>query len=70
MNNRYRLLLRVCAIVAIVVGAKFVIHFLGWEILSINPLFSGIIAANVFLMGFLLKEYYQISKKVSGCQVN
>jgi len=54
INNRHRLLLRVSAIVAIVVGAKFLVHFLGWEILSINPLFSGIIAANVFLMGFLL----------------
>jgi predicted membrane chloride channel (bestrophin family) len=54
MSNRHRLLLRVAAIVAIVVGAKLLVHFLGWEILSINPLFSGIVAANVFLMGFLL----------------
>ena len=54
INNRHRLLLRVSAIVALVVGAKLFVHFLGWEIISINPLFSGIIAANVFLMGFLL----------------
>jgi predicted membrane chloride channel (bestrophin family) len=54
INNRHRLLLRVSAIVAVVVGAKLFIHFFGWEIISINPLFSGIVAANVFLMGFLL----------------
>ena len=53
-NNRRRLLLRVSGIVAVVVCCKLLVHFLGWEILSINPLFSGIVAANVFLMGFLL----------------
>jgi hypothetical protein len=54
IKNRHRLLLRVSAIVAVVVGAKLLVHFLRWEIISINPLFSGIVAANVFLMGFLL----------------
>ena len=77
INNRYRLLIRVCAIVAIVVGAKFLVHFLGWEILSINPLFSGIIAANVFLMGFLLngvltdfKESERLPGELSACSEN
>jgi hypothetical protein len=54
IKNRYRLLLQASVIVGVVVGAKFLVHFLGWEIISINPLFSGIVAANVFLMGFLL----------------
>jgi hypothetical protein len=54
INKRHRLLPRVSVIVAGVVGAKLLVHFLGWEIISINPLFSGIVAANVFLMGFLL----------------
>jgi hypothetical protein len=54
IGNRYHLLLRVSAIVALVVGAKVIMHFSGWEVISINPLFSGIVAANVFLMGFLL----------------
>lgn len=51
---RYRLLLKVSALVSIVIAAKLVVHYLEWEILSVNPLFSGIVAANVFLMGFLL----------------
>lgn len=54
INNRQRLLLRVGVTVGLVIGTKLFVHFLGWEIISINPLFSGIIAANVFLMGFLL----------------
>jgi predicted membrane chloride channel (bestrophin family) len=54
INSQTRLLLRVGSIVAIVVCAKLFIHFQGWEVISINPLFSGIVAANVFLMGFLL----------------
>ncbi len=77
INNRNYLLLRVSVIVAIVVGAKFIVHFLGWEILSINPLFSGIIAANVFLMGFLLngvlsdfKESERLPGELSACLEN
>ena len=54
ISNRHRLLLRVSTLVAVVVGAKLLVHFLGLEMISINPLFSGIVAANVFLMGFLL----------------
>ena len=48
-------LLRNAAVsVAVVVALKLAAHWLGWEFISLNPLFSGIIAANVFLMGFLL----------------
>ncbi|MEI6644777.1 MAG: hypothetical protein WCP12_01925 [bacterium] len=54
IKSQYRLLLQASAIVAIIAIVKLIVHFLGWEIISINPLFSGIIAANVFLMGFLL----------------
>ena len=63
INNRHRLLLRVSAIVAVVVGAKLLVHFLGWEIISINPLFSGIVAANVFILDppDLLRAYYDLS---------
>lgn len=76
-NNRYRLLLQVSAFVAVVIGAKLITHFLGWEVISINPLFSGIVAANVFLMGFLLsgvlsdfKESERIPGELSACLEN
>jgi predicted membrane chloride channel (bestrophin family) len=77
ISNQYRLLLRVSAAVAVVVGAKLFVHYLGWEALSINPLFSGIIAANVFLMGFLLsgvlsdyKESERLPGELSACLEN
>jgi hypothetical protein len=77
INSRHRLLLRVSAMVSVVVGAKLVVHFLGWEALSINPLFSGIVAANVFLMGFLLsgvlsdfKESERLPGELSACLEN
>jgi hypothetical protein len=77
IGNRFRLLLRVSAIVAMVLAAKLLVHFLGWEILSINPLFSGIVAANVFLMGFLLsgvladyKESERLPGELSACLEN
>ncbi len=77
INNQYRLLLRVSAIVAVVISAKLIVHFLGWEVLSINPLFSGIVAANVFLMGFLLsgvlsdyKESERLPGELSACLEN
>jgi hypothetical protein len=77
MTNRHRLLLRVSTLVAVVVGAKLLVHFLGWEMISINPLFSGIVAANVFLMGFLLsgvlsdfKESERYPGELSACLEN
>ena len=77
MNNRHRLLLRVTALVVLVVGAKLLVHGLRWEIISINPLFSGIVAANVFLMGFLLsgvlsdfKESERYPGELSACLEN
>jgi hypothetical protein len=77
LSKRNRLLIRVSTLVALVVGAKFLVHFLGWEIISINPLFSGIVAANVFLMGFLLsgvlsdfKESERLPGELSACMEN
>lgn len=77
INSRNRLLVRVTVIVSIIIGAKIAVHFLGWEIISINPLFSGIVAANVFLMGFLLsgvlsdfKESERLPGELSACLEN
>lgn len=52
--TRHRLTLKVLPWVATVIAAKFAVHFFGVEFLSLNNLFSGIVAADVFLMGFLI----------------
>lgn len=53
-RTKYALVIRATAAVLTVTLLKLGAHWMGWEILSLNPLFSGIVAANVFLMGFLL----------------
>jgi hypothetical protein len=74
LTIRYRLLLRASVAVAAIIGAKVAAHVFGWEFISINPLFSGIVAANVFLMGFLLsgvlsdfKESERFPGELSAC---
>jgi hypothetical protein len=69
IHKKYRLVLRVVLIVGIVIVLKLIAHWFGWEIISLNPLFSGIVAANVFLMGFLLSGVlgdYKESERLPG----
>lgn len=66
---RRRLMLRVSAIVVMVVLMKLAVHAAGWEVLTVNPLFTGIVAANIFLMGFLLNGVlsdYKESERLPG----
>ena len=68
-HKKYQLVLRVILIVGIVIVLKLIAHWFGWEIISLNPLFSGIVAANVFLMGFLLTGVltdYKESERLPG----
>jgi hypothetical protein len=77
LNNEVRFLLRVGAVTAVAVAAKVLVHAVGWEVISLNALFTGIIAANVFLMGFLLsgvlsdyKESERLPGELSACLEN
>lgn len=57
------------SLVVVIIVIKFIAHELDLEFLTINNLFSGIIAANVFLMGFLLTGVlsdYKESEKIPG----
>jgi hypothetical protein len=69
IHKKYQLVLRVALIVGVVIFFKLIAHWFGWEIISLNPLFSGIVAANVFLMGFLLSGIltdYKESERLPG----
>jgi predicted membrane chloride channel (bestrophin family) len=77
ISKEHRLLMRAGMIVVTVIVTKLVAHYLSWEVLSINTLFSGIIGANVFLMGFLLsgvladyKESERLPGELSACLEN
>jgi predicted membrane chloride channel (bestrophin family) len=63
------LLRKTFVLVAILIGFKLLVHLLGLEFLSLSNLFSGIIAADVFLMGFLLSGVlsdYKEAEKLPG----
>lgn len=69
LPKSYRLVMLSGAAVLVVLGAKQMFHQLGWELISLNPLMSGLVAANVFLMGFLLSGVlsdYKESEKLPG----
>ena len=60
---------RALPIVLGVIFLKACAHYFNLEILTINPLFSGLLAANVFLMGFLMQGVlsdYKESEKLPG----
>lgn len=62
-------LFKVMPLVVVVLITKFIIFRNGWELISLNPLFSGIVTANIFLLGFLLAGVlsdYKESEKLPG----
>ncbi|MDQ1256800.1 MAG: hypothetical protein QG656_1400 [Candidatus Hydrogenedentes bacterium] len=63
------LIIKAIPVVCAVIAVKLIVHQLGWEVLSLNPLLSGIIAANVFLIGFLISGVlgdYKESERLPG----
>lgn len=45
---------RAAAAVPVLVGLKILVHYLGWEFLELNALFTSIIAGGIFLFGVIL----------------
>jgi len=69
ISRRYSVAIRALRAVLAAVALKLIAHWLGWEFISLNPLFSGIVAANVFLMSFLLSGVltdYKESERLPG----
>jgi len=67
--KRYQLLLLVFAVTLGVDGLKLAVHHYGLELFTINPLFSALVAATVFLLGFLLNGVlsdFKESEKLPG----
>ena len=51
---RRALLLRTIPTVAVLVGVKVAVDFLGWEFISISPLHTSIVAGAIFIVGLML----------------
>jgi hypothetical protein len=67
--ERWGLVARVAPVVAAVALLKVLFHELGWDAVDLNPLYTGLVAANVFLLGFLLAgtlSDYKESEKLPG----
>jgi predicted membrane chloride channel (bestrophin family) len=67
--GRWGLALRAAPLVAAIAAAKLVLSELGWEWLSVNPLYASLVAATVFLFGFLLAGTladYKESERLPG----
>jgi hypothetical protein len=52
--QKWRLIVRVAPFVAAVALIKIVLDVQGWEPIPLRPLYTGLVAATVFLLGFLL----------------
>ena len=53
-KNKWRLAFRTLPILLIVIIAKYLAHYYDIEFLTLNALFTAIISANIFLIGFLI----------------
>ena len=54
INMKWKLTLKVLPFIAVILIIKLVAHQFKLEFLTLNSLFSAIISANVFLIGFLI----------------
>ena len=53
-SAKWRLIAKTIPIMIVIVLAKLVVNAVHADVLTLSPLFSGIVAANFFLLGFLL----------------
>jgi hypothetical protein len=67
--QKWHLALKVLPLIILVIILKLVAHQFGLEFISLNPLFTGIVTANIFLLGFLIAGVladYKESEKLPG----
>ena len=67
--SRWFLALKAAPFVALFLVVKLGLHHLGWEPISVGPLITSLIAASVFLLGFLISgtlSDYKESERLPG----
>jgi hypothetical protein len=68
-HSRWKLALKTIPFVVAIISIKFVAHYFEYEFLTLNSLFTAIISANIFLIGFLISGTlvdYKESEKLPG----
>lgn len=69
LGSRWKLALKTFPFVVVIILIKFIVHYYGYEFLTLNSLFTAIISANIFLIGFLISGTlvdYKESEKIPG----
>lgn len=69
LRRKSAVALQILPLLGVIIVLKFILHCLRWEILSLNPLFTSIVAATTFLLGFLITGVltdYKESEKIPG----
>ena len=69
VNSKWKLAIKTAPFVVVIILIKFCIHYYGYEFLTLNSLFTAIISANIFLIGFLISGVlvdYKESEKLPG----
>jgi len=69
IRSKWKLAMRTVPIVLAVIVFKFASHYFGLEFLALNSLFTAVISANIFLIGFLISGTlvdYKESEKLPG----
>lgn len=67
LYRRYHIIFKVIPFILAILALKFLFHSLEWEFLTMNPLFTSIVAATTFLIGFLITGVisdYKESEKI------
>lgn len=54
LGARWRLAVNTLPLVAVIILLKFLAHYYDYEFLALNSLFTAIVSANIFLIGFLI----------------
>lgn len=69
VHSRWKIAIKTIPFVVIIILFKFIAHYFGYEFLTLNSLFTAIISANIFLIGFLISGTlvdYKESEKLPG----
>jgi hypothetical protein len=69
VSSRWKLAIKTIPFVVGIILLKFVVNHYGYEFLTLNSLFTAIISANIFLIGFLISGVlvdYKESEKLPG----
>lgn len=65
--QKWSIAFKILPLIATIAVAKTISHFMGWEVMELNALFTSLVAGTIFLIGFLISGVlsdYKESEKI------